>query len=132
MLTSPNTDCATSSLLLSLFKTHTLPALEDGIDDADTYTFVDENLADFIQLDSSGAAPTDVLDDLGMTFVNQPDDSTTPVFINGRTENLGVRIIMWAMKVVGEDVVSVFGDGKVDKCLFTRGGSGEWMYEDTI
>jgi hypothetical protein len=126
-------------LVRGLCSNHALPALEDGIEDVDTYTFIDENLGDFVQLPSANAnvAPTDALDDLGLTFVNQPADDTTPVFINGRTENLGARIIMWAMMVVEKDVVPVFEDRQIERCLYARaqmteGGQSEetWMYED--
>jgi len=121
-----------------LFSKHTLPTLEDGIEDVDTYTFVDENLGGFVHVPSAdaNAAPTDVLDDLGMTFVNQPVDSTAPVFIKERTENLGARMIMWAMKVVEKDVVPVFEDGGIVRCLYARAQATEngqsdetWMYE---
>ncbi|CAA9962488.1 hypothetical protein PTMSG1_05862 [Pyrenophora teres f. maculata] len=142
MLTTQNTDTAPIfAPLRDLCARHALPALEDGIEDADTYTFIDEHLADFLHLPSADpdALPSDVLDELGLTFVNQPAESTAaPVFINGRTENLGPRVIMWAMKVVDQDVVSVVEDGQVRKCLYARlqmeeGGAQSvegWMYED--
>ncbi|KAJ6198665.1 hypothetical protein J3E72DRAFT_238787 [Bipolaris maydis] len=135
MLTTPDTDNASVfNLVRSLCAYHALPTLEDGIEDVETYTFVDEHLVDFVHLPSAdpSAMPSDVLDDLGLTFVNQPADSTAPVFINGRTENLGARIIMWAMKVAERDVVPVFEDGGIRKCLYAPcGGGGEtWMYED--
>jgi len=139
MLTTQDTnDIKIFALLRDLCSKHTLPTLEDGIEDVDTYTFVDENLGDFVHLPSAdaNAAPTDILDDLGMTFVNQQADSATPVFIKGRTENLGARIIMWAMKVVEKDVVPVFEEGQIVRCLYARAQSTEkgqsdetWMYE---
>lgn len=141
MLTTQNAnDIPTFAPLRDLCARHALPALEDGIEDADTYTFIDEHLGDFLSLPSTDpdASPSDVLDELGLTFVNQPADSTASVFINGRTENLGPRIIMWAMRVVEQDVVPVFEDGQVKKCLYARQQTQEgvqtgdgWMYEDT-
>jgi hypothetical protein len=119
---------------------HPLPALEDGIEDAETYTFVDEHLWDFLHLASSDpyATPTDVLDDLGLTFVKQLAGDDASAFIRGRTENLGARVIMWAMKVVELDVVTVQEEGCVNRCLYitpqrTGGEAGSdegWMYED--
>jgi hypothetical protein len=118
---------------------HPLPALEDGIEDAETYTFVDEHLGDFLHLAPSDpdATPTDVLDDLGVTFVNQPADSDASGFIKSRTENLGARIIMWAMKVVEQDVVPVLEEGSMFKGLYITPEKAEgeatgenWMYED--
>jgi hypothetical protein len=139
MLTTQDTnDIKIFTLMLDLCSKHTLPTLEDGIEDVDTYTFVDENLGDFVHLPSAdtNTAPTDILDDLGLTFVNQPADSTAPVFIKGRTENLGARIIMWAMKVVEKDIVPVFENGSIVRCLFARAQTTEdgqsdetWMYE---
>ncbi|KAI4607938.1 hypothetical protein J4E80_009334 [Alternaria sp. BMP 0032] len=139
MLTTQDTnDIKIFTLMRDLCSKHTLPTLEDGIEDVDTYTFVDENLGDFVSLPSTdaNAAPTDILDDLGLTFVIQPADSATPVFIKGRTENLGARMIMWAMKVVEKDVVPVFEDGGIVRCLYARAQTTEngqsdesWMYE---
>ncbi|KNG44872.1 set domain-containing protein [Stemphylium lycopersici] len=132
LTTQEATDPPIFALLRNLCARHALPKLEDGIEDVDTYTFVDENLGDFVHLPSadSNAAPSDALDDLGLTFVNQPAESDVPVFINGRTENLGARIIMWAMKVVEQDVVPVFEDAQIKQCLFTPTGD-EWMYQDS-
>jgi hypothetical protein len=136
MLTTQDTgDIKIFPLMHDLYSRHTLPTLEDGIEDVETYTFIDDNLGDFVQLPSTSpdATPTDVLDDLGLTFVNQSTDDTTPVFIKGRTDNLGARIIMWAMKVVEKDVVPVFDDGQIVKCLFARADSRQssdtWMDE---
>jgi hypothetical protein len=99
------------ALLTSLFASHALPALEDGIEDADTYSFLDEHLGDFLRLPAADPAlsPTDVLDDLGLTFLNQPEGSAdeAKVFVGGRTENLGVRLVMWAMRVVGDQTLVV-------------------------
>ena len=141
MLTTPDQDDdkLIFSWLRDLFTRHSLPALEDGIEDADTYTFVDEHLVDFLHLASTDAdaSPTDALDDLGLTFVNQPVDSSVPVFINGRTENLGVRIVMWAMHVAEQEVLPVFEDGALKKCLYARpwreegnGSDEEWIYDE--
>jgi len=139
LMTQNTSDVPTFAPLHDLCKRHGLPALEDGIEDADTYTFVDEHLGDFLRLASTDldVSPSDALDELGLTFVSQPAGSTASVFINGRTENLGPRIIMWAMKVAEQDVVPVFEDGQIKKCLYARpqveedvqGGDG-WMYED--
>jgi hypothetical protein len=136
MLTTANQpNNNTFTMLHTLCATHPLPALEDGIGDAETYTFVDEHLGDFLHLASSDpeATPTDVLDDLGLTFVNQSADTGASVFINGRTKNLGARVIMWAMQVTEQDVVSVLEEGVAKKCLYVasekKDGEG-WMYED--
>ncbi|KAF2130441.1 SET domain-containing protein [Dothidotthia symphoricarpi CBS 119687] len=133
----PAQDTSSPSFIHALMATYPLPALEDGIEDAETYTFIDENLSSFLRLPSpaqasaSDESPTDMLDDLGLTFLNQPVDNTAPVFIQGKTENLGVRVVMWAMGVVDRAVVSVLEDGGLKKCLFVEEGSGEeWMYND--
>lgn len=134
-LTSSNQPASTgiAPYLTSRFLTaHPLPSIEDGITDAETYTFIDENIADFLNLGSSDSSPTDTLDDLGLTFVNQPHDSQENVFVNGKTENLGVRIIMWAMNVVEREIVPVWNSevGQMEMCLFCMGkddGDG-WMH----
>ncbi|KAF1828582.1 SET domain-containing protein [Decorospora gaudefroyi] len=139
--TGGESDNRTYALLRGLFETHALPALEDGIEDVDTYTFVDENLGEFLYLPSSDAdaSPVDVLDDIGLTFVHQPVESSVPAFISGRTENLGARIIMWAIKVAEQEVVPVSEDGVVGKLLYAREwregeewGDEVWMYEDVV
>ena len=83
---------------------------------------------------SSDASPVDFLDDLGLTFVNQPQGSQENVFVQGKTENLGVRLIMWAMNVVEREIVPVWdvGRGKMEMYLFcVRSEDGEgWMYEE--
>lgn len=118
-----------AALLSSLTSAHRLPALEDGIEDADTYAFLDEHLGDFVVLEgqSAGLGPVDVLDDLGATFVKAPEGESA--FVDGPTENLGVRLLMWGMSVVQKDVLGVVGEEGVDMCLFVRGvaGDGEWM-----
>lgn len=135
MLTAQDTNhTPTFALVRRLCTRHALPSLEDGIEDAETYNFVDEHLADFVRLPGADAstAPSDMLDDLGLTFVNQPSDNDESVFINGRTEHLAARIIMWAMKVVERDVLPVFEHATVEKCLYAPSGQGEetWMYEE--
>jgi hypothetical protein len=135
LTTTSETENNTFTILRTLCAKHPLPALEDGIEDAETYTFVDENLSDFLHLTSSDAdaTPTDILDDLGLTFVNQPADNDASVFISGRTENLGARIIMWAMRVVEQDVVPVLEEDAVKKCLYVAQQKADregWMYKD--
>jgi hypothetical protein len=125
------TDNGTFAMLRVSCARHPLPTLEDGIEDVETYTFVDEHLWDFLHLASSdpNATPTEVLDDLGLTFVNQPAGDDASAFIRGRTENLGARIIMWAMKVVEQDVVTVQEEGCVNKCLYITPPEGDvWIW----
>jgi hypothetical protein len=116
LLSPPTPTDPLFTLVTSLFASHPLPALEDGIEDVDTYSFLDEHLGDFLRLPSAdqSLSPTDVLDDLGLTFLNQPEGEDANVFVGGRTENLGVRLVMWAMAVVGADalVVPGFGEGE--------------------
>lgn len=117
-----------SSLMTRITSVHALPRLEDGIEDADTYTFIDEHLADFVELDGQGDLGLgDVLDDLGESFV----ESKERAFIQGPTENLSVRLIMWGMSVVAADVVPVVtSDGGAEMCLFVKGdGEASWMHE---
>ncbi|KAJ4989442.1 set domain protein [Stagonosporopsis vannaccii] len=129
-----NASGETSSLLASLTATHPLPRIEDGIEDADTYSFVDEHLDDFVALQGQGEelGPSDVLDDLGLTFVQakegEGEGEGEGVFVDGPTENLGVRLIMWGMRVVQEDVVGVMGEKGVEMYLFVRGNGegGGW------
>jgi hypothetical protein len=110
LITPPVPSSPLFMLLRALFANHPLPTLEDGIEDIDTYTFIDEYLGDFLQLPSNdpSLSPTDVLDDLGLTFLNQPVDDAS-VFVNGRTENLGVRLVMWAMGVAASETLVVPG-----------------------
>ncbi|KAH7383293.1 hypothetical protein BKA66DRAFT_570329 [Pyrenochaeta sp. MPI-SDFR-AT-0127] len=141
ILTTPEKDDSlVSAWLRDLFTRHALPSLEDGIEDAETYTFVDENVGDFLHLTSpdADATPIDILDDLGLTFVNQPAENAAPVFIRGKTENLGVRIIMWAMKVTEQEIVPVLEHGAVKKCLYARPwrenghrSDDEWIYQES-
>ncbi|KAF1944816.1 SET domain-containing protein [Clathrospora elynae] len=142
MLTAEcKTEGATFSMLRDVFTRHPLPALEDGVEDAETFTFIDENLDDFLHLPSidADATPVDILDDVGLAFVNQSVDDSTPTFVSGRTENLGARIIMWALKVAEQDVVPVFENGTISKCLYARrrraeveSSDEEWMYHDVV
>jgi hypothetical protein len=123
----------------TLYLQHPLPALEDGIEDADTYTFVDEHLSDFLLLPDhdDNADVTEELDIIGEKIKNT-DNVKWPILIRGPTENLGARLIMWAMKVADAELVDVRdGDGGVRKCLYVKpwkaedDGSGEqWMYQD--
>ncbi|KAJ4307356.1 hypothetical protein N0V94_009755, partial [Neodidymelliopsis sp. IMI 364377] len=55
--------------LLRLTTSHPLPELEDGIEDAETYGFLDEHLGDFLRLEGQEKAegPAEVLDSLGET-----------------------------------------------------------------
>ena len=121
-----------ATLLTSLTSAHRLPRLEDGIEDAETYAFLDDHLDDFLALDGQGEdlGPSDVLDDLGLTFVKAKDGEAA--FVDGPTENLGVRLLMWGMSVSQADVLPVVRQAGVDMCLFVEGadGKGEWMYRD--
>lgn len=119
-----------SSLMTKITSVHGLPRIEDGIEDAETYSFLDEHLGDFVELQGQGEmAPGDVLDDLGEMFVESEEEGA---FIGGKTENLGVRLIMWGMSVAQADLVPVItGDRGAEMCLFVRGdGEGKWMYEE--
>ncbi|XPS92274.1 hypothetical protein M3J09_001673 [Ascochyta lentis] len=114
-----------AELLERLGAAHPLPHLEDGIEDGETYSFLDEHVADFLALDA-GLDPCQVLDELGLSFVEQGG-----AFVDGPTENLGVRLMMWGMGVVQDGVLAVagVGEGGVEMCLFvgSRDGMGEWM-----
>ncbi|KAH6633360.1 hypothetical protein C7974DRAFT_392629 [Boeremia exigua] len=118
-----------SSLLASLTASHPLPRLEDGIEDAETYSFLDDHLDDFLTLDGQPVdlGPSDILDDLGLTFVKAQGGEAA--FVDGPTENLGVRLVMWGMGVAQADVLPVVGSDRVEMCLFVQacGSKGEWM-----
>lgn len=119
-----------ASLLARIARSHPLPRVEDGIEDGETYGFVDRHLGDFVVLHGQSAARgvSDVLDDLGETFVQTSGEGA---FIRGATENLGVRLVMWAMGVVQDDVVCVAGPGWGDMCLCVLGeGENAWMDGD--
>lgn len=115
----------TSTLLTRLTAHHPLPQVEDGIHDADTYAFLDEHIDDFVALHTDMQA-SHVLDDLGETFV--PANAGEHAFVDGPTENLGVRLCMWGLSVVQADVVPVLAeDGRrLDMCLFVRGEGEAW------
>jgi hypothetical protein len=116
--------------LRTLYKRYPLPSLEDGIEDADTYTFVDDNLADFVTLEGA----TDVLehlDTIGDTYIHVKDDQ--PTLVTGKTENLGARLIMWAMRVAEQEIVSVPEASVLRKCILLepwtlKDSNAEWMY----
>lgn len=115
-----NASGTNAPLLASLTAAHALPALEDGIDDLDTYTFLDAHLGDFVALPGQAArAPTEVLDRLGLMFVAHDDAA----FVPGPTRDLGARLLMWGMRVQGDAVVRVLGE----MCLFVGMGRGEWL-----
>lgn len=129
-----NASGLTSPLLAQLAATHALPRVEDGIEDADTWAFLDAHLRDFVVLDGQREdlelGPSEVLDVLGETFVRTEGQEGEGVFVEGPTENLGVRVCMWGMAVVQDDVVGVLGKGGVETCLFVgaEGEGGKWMY----
>lgn len=111
---------------------HALPALEDGIEDAETYGFVDEHLGEFITAEYAGGDVLERLDEVGETYV--PGEEVG--LLNERTENLGARVVMWAMRVAEMEVVGVLEDGGSETCvLFSlhdgegRGEGEGWMYE---
>ncbi|KAH9864015.1 hypothetical protein J1614_009948 [Plenodomus biglobosus] len=117
-----------------------MPALEDGIEDGETYNFIDENFDDFFRyppesaVGMTGDSAMEKLDQLGRTFELQSSDAG---FIKGPTENLSARLVMWGMKVADQDILPVFEEGVVKRCLFVRewGGGGAvedegWMFED--
>ncbi|KAJ4371493.1 hypothetical protein N0V83_004711 [Neocucurbitaria cava] len=143
----PRTTSLLTSYIHALTTQHPLPALEDGIADAETYTFIDEHLGDFLHLPSlyapdEDASPIDVLDDLGLTFVNQPaDGGEKEVFVKGKTENLGARVLMWGMKVAEVELFGVWEEGRAKRCLLVAGSQGEdggegggdeWLYGDVV
>jgi hypothetical protein len=116
--------------LRTLYARYPLPSLEDGIEDADTYTFVDEHLADFIETGDDDVIAK--LDDMGDNYVHTAQDNA-PALMHGKTENLGAKIIMWAMRVVEQEVVVVSGVGRC--ILFEPWGIDReeleaWMYTD--
>jgi hypothetical protein len=128
--------------LRTLYHRYPLPNLEDGIEDADTYTFVDDNIADFLKLPNhEGEADLiGTIDTVGEEYEHVVGDHKKdyPALIRGKTENLGARTIMWAMKVAEQEVVPVLEDGVVRKCIYVHpwsalveGVTGErWMYEE--
>ncbi|KAH7092983.1 hypothetical protein FB567DRAFT_514396 [Paraphoma chrysanthemicola] len=139
-----DTASLTTAWLRTLYTRHPLPLLEDGIEDADTYTFVDENLTDFVVLPAHETEVdlTAYLDGVGENFsVRRHGDASSdgPALVKGPTENLGVRIIMWAMRVVEAECVDAgmgSGEGKGLYVVPWRQGEEdegeEWMYEDVV
>lgn len=129
-----------SSWLHALFSKYALPALEDGIEDIETYDFVDKRCGDFFLFPDAGkdVSPIEYLDDLGLTFINQPAKGAESVFIKGRTENLGVRLIMWAMKVYEHEVLLISQSEQVgEDFLFVQPASidgvltkDEWIFRE--
>lgn len=115
-----------AALLTRITTTHALPRVEDGIEDAETYSFIDEHLGDFLALEGQRGdlGPSDVLDDLGETFVESEEGGA---FIRGPTQNLGVRLVMWGMGVAAADLVPVGAGEGLEMCLFVRGEGGGWM-----
>ncbi len=142
ILIKPSHDSLISTWLHDFFTRQPLPSLEDGIEDAETYAFIDMHLDDFLHLPSSAAdsTPTDVLDDVGLALPahSQSTLKATPILFTTRTENLGVRLIMWAMNVSEQELLPVSEGGVVKKCLYLRPWSAEqedredekWIYED--
>lgn len=122
-----------STWLHDLCTKHALPALEDGIEDADTYNFIDEHCADFILVPEATVTPVEHLDDIGMALNENLAHSAIGSLFKQPTENLGVHLVMWAMKVSEQDVVPIAEGINVQWCLFVQGPdaeSEEWMFED--
>lgn len=132
-----------NSWLRTLFAAYPLPELEEGIEDGATYTFIDENLSGFLHMaiyeDVEDA--TERLNIIGTMLghhygKNRPMDR--PALVRENTEHLGVRMIMWAMKVVGAEVMPLLEDGVVKMAMYVvpwKPGGGdakeeEWMYEE--
>lgn len=127
----PSSDTLLIQWLRTCYSHYPLPTLEEGIEDADTYTFVDENLSDFITLED-GTDPLAYLDSVGDTL--EGNDADIRALSHCNTENLGARMIMWAMRVVDQEVVPVLEEGVVKKCiLFEPSGAeghDQWMFEE--
>lgn len=131
LTSSLSPDSLMKEWLQHLSTRHSLPALEDGIEDADTYTFVDSHLSDFLHLPGtqSGADVLEALDDVGEKWVG----GDRADLVNGRTENLGARVLMWAMKVIEAECVPVVVSDEMGMGILFggEGDSGQsWMYED--
>ena len=133
-------DASPSAWLRYLYALHPLPLIEEGIEDAETYTFIDEHLSDFLKL--SGQQDGDVMqqiDDIGLQYKGE-DDGDVPALIRDKTDNLGVRVIMWCMKVVEKECVGVLEKDGVRQCLYVESWvkeqdeSGEkgWMYDEDV
>jgi hypothetical protein len=119
-----------SPWLQSFYTLLPLPALEDGIDDADAYTFIDTNISDFLLLPSQDDV-LEALDNIGEMYEYVAREGE-PALVKGRTENLGARIIMWGMRVVEREMVPVLVEGVVRQCVFVGMGKREeeWMEEE--
>lgn len=121
--------------LRTLYTHHPLPSLEDGIEEVDTHTFVDENIADFLTLpgQDDNTDLTEKLDNIGEKFAYVGNEK--PSLLSGPTENLGARIIMWAMKVVEREVLPILDDTGVRKYMYLKpwqegAGEDEWLYQE--
>jgi len=132
-LTYPSQESLATAWLRTLYTQYPLPSLEDGIEDADTYTFVDENLANFLTLpgQDDNTYVIEKLDNIGENFAHAGNGK--PVLLSAPTENLGARIIMWAMKVVEGEALPIPDNGVVRTCLYLKpwqagAAEDEWMY----
>ncbi|KAF1911196.1 hypothetical protein BDU57DRAFT_552410 [Ampelomyces quisqualis] len=129
----PSTHTLLNKWLHTFYLHHPLPSLEDGIEDPSTYTFVYDNLPDFLLHDDTTDALV-YLDNVGDALRQHANDADTPVLAQAKTHNLGARVIMWAMSVAEQDVVSVLDQGVAKKCLLLQPCGAEyndrWMYEE--
>jgi hypothetical protein len=134
-------DSSMSGWLRYLYTLHPLPLVEEGIEDADTYTFVDETLSDFLEL--SGEEDRDVMqeiDDFGLQCKEEEGGGHVPALMRGKTEDLGARMVMWGMRVVERECVGVLEGGGVLQCLYVEtwiegmdeNAEKEWMYDDDV
>jgi hypothetical protein len=120
-----------ASWLRTFYARHTLPALEDGIEDAETYTLVSENLSDFAMLKDNDGDVVDALDEIGEGMSTTSESEL--VLVRGATENLGARLVMWGMKVAEQEILGVNGR----MCVYVEPFGAdhekrdrEWMYEE--
>ncbi|KAL5118504.1 hypothetical protein ACEQ8H_003519 [Pleosporales sp. CAS-2024a] len=115
-----SSDASYNRWLPRLCARYPLPSLEDGIQDADTYTFVDENLGDFLGLPHHD----DTIDTMQQLDAIVPRSTTghhQPALMHGKTDdNLGARLVMWAMTVAERQVFPVLLDGVMRKCMFVQ------------
>jgi hypothetical protein len=85
-------------------------------------------LANFIEAEEDDDV-IGVLDDIGDNYVDSAQ-GRSPELVHGKTENLGARMIMWAMRVAEQEVIVVQGVGR---CVlfepFGKNAEG-WMYEE--
>ncbi|KAF2036712.1 SET domain-containing protein [Setomelanomma holmii] len=126
--------------LRTIYTQHPLSQLEEGIEDADTYSFVDGHLADFLDVPGheDEREISEALDSIGEKFRSM-DANKEPVLVMGPVENLGARIIMWGMKVVDAEMVNVMDENGQRACLYVKpwkqdddGSDESWMYEETV